>query len=149
MTIAIGSDHAAFHLKEVIKTYAEKLGHTVTDCGTHSADSVDYPDFGIAVGKAVASGKADRGIVLCGSGIGISIACNKVKGIRCALCSEPLSASLSRQHNDANVLALGARIIGESMAKKIVEIWLSTDFEGGHHQRRIDKIAAFESSDKQ
>ena len=140
MKISIGSDHAGFDLKEHLKNYLEEEGYEVIDEGTYSLESVDYPDFGKKVGKRVADKEADRGLVVCGSGIGISIAANKVPGIRCALVSEPLSARLSRQHNDANVLALGGRLIGLEMAKECLKVFLQTDFEGGRHQRRIDKL---------
>lgn len=140
MKISIGSDHAGFDLKEQLKNYLEEEGYEVIDEGTYSLDSVDYPDFGKKVGKRVADKEADRGLVVCGSGIGISIAANKVPGIRCALVSEPLSARLSRQHNDANVLALGGRLIGLELAKECLKVFLQTDFEGGRHQRRIDKL---------
>jgi len=145
MKIAIGSDHAAFEFKEQIKPFVEGLGHTVEDCGTWSTERADYPDFGIKVGELVSAGKADRGIVCCGTGIGMSIACNKVKGVRCALCNDPFLAKLSREHNDANVLAMGARIIDVETAKKIVEVWLSTDFSGGRHSGRIKKISDYEA----
>ena len=115
------------------------------DCGTHSAESCDYPDFGAAAARAVAEGRCERGIVICTTGIGISITANKVKGVRCALCSEPWSAQMTRRHNDANVLALGAGITGPLMARQIVEAFLSFQFEGGRHQRRVDKIAAAEN----
>lgn len=140
MKISIGSDHAGFDLKEQLKNYLEEEGYEVIDEGTYSLESVDYPDFGKKVGKRVADKEADRGLVVCGSGIGISIAANKVPGIRCALVSEPLSARLSRQHNDANVLALGGRLTGLEMAKECLKVFLQTDFEGGRHQRRIDKL---------
>lgn len=140
MKISIGSDHAGFDLKEHLKNYLEEEGYEVIDEGTYSLESVDYPDFGKKVGKRVADKEADRGLVVCGSGIGISIAANKVPGIRCALVSEPLSARLSRLHNDANVLALGGRLIGLEMAKECLKVFLQTDFEGGRHQRRIDKL---------
>lgn len=140
MKISIGSDHAGFDLKEHLKNYLEEEGYEVIDEGTYSLESVDYPDFGEKVGQRVAAKEADRGLVVCGSGIGISIAANKVPGIRCALVSEPLSARLSRQHNDANVLALGGRLIGLEMAKECLKVFLQTDFEGGRHQRRIDKL---------
>lgn len=140
MKISIGSDHAGFDLKEQLKNYLEEEGYEVIDEGTYSLDSVDYPDFGKKVGQRVAGKEADRGLVVCGSGIGISIAANKVPGIRCALVSEPLSARLSRQHNDANVLALGGRLTGLEMAKECLKVFLQTDFEGGRHQRRIDKL---------
>lgn len=140
MIIAMGSDHAGYNLKEEIKAYLLEKGHTVKDCGTDSTESCDYPVFGRAAAEVVREEEAERAIVICGSGIGISIAANKVPGIRCALCSEPLSAELSRRHNNANALAIGARLIGSDMAKRIVDVFLSTEFEGGRHQRRIDKI---------
>ena len=144
MKIAIGCDHAAYTFKEDIKAYLTEKGHTLIDKGCYSAERADYPDHGIAVGEAVASGEAERGVVICGSGIGISIAANKVKGVRCALCSEPLSARLSRNHNDANVLAMGARLIGLEMGKAIVDEWLVAEFEGGRHIGRIAKISNYE-----
>ena len=140
MIIAMGSDHAGYNLKEEIKAYLLEKGHTVKDCGTDSTESCDYPVFGRAAAEVVREEEAERAIVICGSGIGISIAANKVPGIRCALCSEPLSAELSRRHNNANALAMGSRLIGSDMAKRIVDVFLSTEFEGGRHQRRIDKI---------
>lgn len=140
MKIAIGSDHAGFELKEYLKEILKNKDYEVSDLGTNSTDSVDYPDFGHAVGEKVSRGEADFGVVICGSGIGISIACNKVKNIRCALCSEPLSAELARRHNDANVLALGGRLTGKEMAARILEVFLNTKFEGGRHERRIKKI---------
>ena len=140
MIIAMGSDHAGYNLKEEIKAYLLEKGHTVKDCGTDSTESCDYPVFGRAAAEVVREEEAERAIVICGSGIGISIAANKVPGIRCALCSEPLSAELSRRHNNANALAMGARLIGSDIAKRIVDVFLSTEFEGGRHQRRIDKI---------
>ena len=140
MIIAVGSDHAGYELKEEIKKYLIEKGHTVKDCGTDSTESCDYPVFGRAAAEVVREEEAEMAIVICGSGIGISIAANKVPGIRCALCSEPLSAELSRRHNNANALAMGARLIGSDMAKRIVDVFLSTEFEGGRHQRRIDKI---------
>ena len=140
MKIAIGCDHAAYTFKEEIKAYLAEKGHTLIDKGCYSAERADYPDHGIAVGEAVASGEAERGVVICGSGIGISIAANKVKGVRCALCSEPLSARLSRNHNDANVLVMPGRFIPMEMAEKIVDAFLSTPFEGGRHCRRVEKI---------
>lgn len=144
MKIAIGCDHAAYTFKEEIKAYLTAKGHELIDKGCYSAERADYPDHGIAVGEAVASGECERGVVICGSGIGISIAANKVKGIRCALCSEPLSARLSREHNDANVLAMGARLIGVEMGKAIVDAWMAADFEGGRHIGRIAKISDYE-----
>lgn len=146
MKIAIGSDHGAYHLKGVVKTHLEAKGFTVEDFGTHSTDSCDYPDFGEKVAKAVAKGDFHRGIVLCTTGIGISITANKVAGIRCALCTNTLMASLTRQHNDSNVLALGAGITGELLSLEIVDTWLETAFEGGRHQGRIDKITQIETA---
>jgi len=147
--IALGADHAGYELKNLIEDYLIESGYEVEDFGTDSPESVDYPDFGIAVGEAVASGRCQRGIVCCGTGIGISIAANKVKGVRCALCSEPLSAALSREHNDSNVLSMGARIIGVEMAKKIVDAWLASDYAGGRHQRRLDIISRYEEIDSE
>ena len=144
MKIAIGCDHAAYTFKEEIKAYLESKGHQVVDKGCYSTDRADYPDHGIAVGEAVAGGEVERGVVICGSGIGISIAANKVKGVRCALCSEPLSAQLSRNHTDANVLALGARRIGLEMGKAIIDAWFAAEFEGGRHTGRIAKISDYE-----
>ena len=145
MKIAIGCDHAAFSFKEEIKNYLTEKGHEVVDKGCYSLERADYPDHGIAVGEAVANGECERGVVICGSGIGISIAANKVAGVRCALCSEPLSARLSRNHNDANVLAMGARLIGLEMGKAIVDAWFEAEFEGGRHIGRIEKITTYES----
>lgn len=140
MKLSIGSDHAGFELKEHLKEYLEEKGHQVIDEGTHSLESVDYPDFGRAVGERVASGEVERGVVVCGSGIGISIAANKVAGIRCARVDEPVSARLSRLHNDANVVSLGARLIGETMAEEIIDEFLNTEFEGGRHSKRVNKL---------
>lgn len=140
MKIALAADHGGFQLKETIKEYLQKKGYEFLDLGTDSEDSVDYPNYGKACGEAVVSGQADRGIVCCGTGIGISIAANKVKGTRCALCTSEFMAEMSRKHNDANMLALGGRILDDDLALKIVEIWLSTEFEGGRHQRRVDLI---------
>ena len=146
MRIAIASDHAAFALKQALLPWLAEQGHDMIDLGTHGPDSVDYPDYGRALGAAIASGNAERGIALCGSGIGISIAANRIGGCRCALVSEPLSASLARQHNDANAIALGARLIGEEMARACITAFLATPFEGGRHQRRVDKLAHIEGS---
>ncbi|MBU5669869.1 ribose 5-phosphate isomerase B [Peptoniphilus sp. MSJ-1] len=140
MKIAIGSDHAGFYLKEDIKKYLEEKNIEVIDMGPSDDSRVDYPDFGHAVGHKVIDDKLDFGIVICGSGIGISIAANKVKGIRAALVSEPYSAKLARRHNNANVLAMGARLIGLDMAKEIVDAFLSEEFEGGRHTNRVEKI---------
>jgi len=142
--IAIGSDHAGFSVKEMIKNYLEKAGYLVDDQGTGSENSVDYPDFGKAVGERVASKKADLGIAVCGSGIGISIAANKVPGIRAALAHDVVTAQLAREHNDANVLALGARIVTPAAALEMVQAFLNTPFAGGRHQLRLDKITQIE-----
>lgn len=137
MKISLGCDHGGYALKEHIKAYLESKGHEVTDCGTYSTDSCDYPIFGEAAARKVQSGECERGIVICTTGIGISIAANKVKGIRCALCGDSYSAEMTRRHNDANVLAMGAGIIGPNLAKKITEVFLTTEFEGGRHARRV------------
>ena len=144
MTISLGCDHGGFLLKEHIKAYLEGQGHQITDCGCYNTDSVDYPLYGQAAAQAVADGSCQTGIVICTTGIGISIAANKVKGIRCALCSEPLSAEMTRRHNDANLLAMGAGMVGPNMAQRIVDTFLSTACEGGRHQRRVDLISAME-----
>ena len=144
MKIAMGSDHGGFALKQHLKTYLENKGCLVEDCGTDSTQSCDYPDFGRLAAEAVASGRCERGIVICTTGIGISISANKVRGIRCALCSEPLSAEMTRRHNDANMLARGGGMIGPNMAERIVDVFLSTAFEGGRHQRRVDKVMSIE-----
>lgn len=142
MPIAIASDHAAVALKAALAEWLRSEGHDVTDLGPDSADSVDYPDYGAALAQHVAAGNATVGIALCGSGIGISIAVNRNPACRCALVSEPLSAALAREHNDANVLAMGARLTGIDMAKACVTAFLSTPFAGGRHQRRVDKLGA-------
>lgn len=140
MKIAIGCDHAGYPLKVAVEDKLLREGYGVMDVGTESTESVDYPIYGKSVGRAVASGLADRGIVICGSGIGISIAANKVKGVRCALCTSVEMAEMSRRHNDANVLAMGARMIEQDLAFEIVDKWLATDFEGGKHLRRINML---------
>lgn len=140
--IAIGSDHAGYGLKSAVAEWLKEAGHEVLDLGTHGGESVDYPDFGRAVGEAVAAGRAEKGVVVCGSGIGISIAANRVKGARAALCMNGLMARLSRQHNDANILALGERLIGIETARDCLNEFLNTPFEGGRHQRRVDKLSA-------
>ena len=144
MRIALGADHAGFPLKEHVKATLERLGHSVDDRGTHSEQSVDYPPICIAVAREVAEGRAERGIVLGGSGQGEQIAANKVVGIRAALCNDLYTARLSREHNDANVLSMGGRIVAFGLADEIVTLWLKTPFEGGRHQRRIDQIASAE-----
>ncbi|NOZ09345.1 MAG: ribose 5-phosphate isomerase B [FCB group bacterium] len=140
MVIAVGCDHAGFILKKMVSEQLQAAGYIVMDLGTDSTVSVDYPDYAHAVAKAVSSGKAEKGIAICGSGIGMSIAANKVRGIRAALCATTEQAKLSRAHNDANVLALGARLTSPEDIRAIIEVWLNTPFEGGRHQRRIDKI---------
>ena len=146
MRVAIGADHAGFLLKEHLKDTLQRLGHVVDDHGTHSEESVDYPPICIAVGRAVAEGRADRGIVIGGSGQGEQIAANKVRGVRAALCNDLYTARLSRSHNDANVLSLGGRIVAFALADEILALWLDTRFDGGRHQRRLDQIAAAEKS---
>ncbi len=142
--IAIACDHSALEMKELVKTVLRERGVPYRDFGTDTTDSCDYPVFAERAAKAVASGECDRGVVICGTGIGMSIAANKVKGIRCALCSEPYSAKMTRLHNDSNMLALGARVIGLELARAILEVWLDTPYEGGRHQRRVDMITKLE-----
>lgn len=146
MNVAIACDHRGFHAKERIKTDLVKAGNDVFDCGCDSRESCDYPDLGLQGAKAVAEGKCDRAILLCGSGIGMSITANKVKGIRAALCHDELTAEMARRHNDANVLCLPADMIGEELIRRIVTIWLKTEFEGGRHERRIGKITDYEEN---
>ena len=146
MKIALGCDHGALELKNLVAAHLQKQGHEVTDFGTYTLDSCDYPEYAAAAAKAVADGSHDRGIVLCTTGIGVSIAANKVDGIRCALLSDVMSARMTREHNDTNALAMGAGVVGENLAKEILFTWLSTPFSGAaRHQRRIDKISAYES----
>ena len=144
--LALGADHAGYLLKNELAKKLAAAGHEVSDLGTDGAASVDYPDFAAAVGRAVAAGEAELGIVVCGSGIGVAIAANKVAGIRAATCNDLYTARLSRAHNDANVLALGARILGQGLAEEIVEVFLSTPFEGGRHCGRVAKISRLESA---
>ena len=145
MKIAVACDHGAYEYKEMIKEMLLSQGHEAVDFGTDSTASMDYPDTALPCAKAVASGECERGIVMCGTGIGVSITANKVKGIRCALCSDPLSARLTREHNDSNMLAFGQRIIGSEMAKEIVNVWLGTPFSNGErHIQRIRKVMAIE-----
>ena len=141
-TIAIGSDHAGFVLKEKLSQELERRGWSVIDAGTNGPQSVDYPDYGRAVAEMIADRRADKGVLVCGSGIGISIAANRNPAVRAALCHDNLSARLARQHNDANVLVLGARLIGEETALDCLHVFLATDFEGGRHQKRVDKLGA-------
>ena len=145
MKIAIACDHGALDMKNMLVSYLEGKGHAVTDFGTHTNASCDYPEFAAAAAQAVASGECQRGIVLCTTGIGMSIAANTVKGIRCALLSDVVSARLTREHNDTNMMAMGAGIVGNILAQQIVDTWLDTEFSGGErHQRRIDKMMALE-----
>ena len=141
MRIALAADHAGFALKDEIAAWLRDGGHEIVDLGTNSADSVDYPEFGARLANAVASGQAERGIAVCGSGIGISIAVNRNPACRCARVDDPLSAQLAREHNDANVLALGARLVGGDMARACVAEFLGTQFAGGRHQRRVDQLS--------
>lgn len=144
MKIAIASDHAGYRLKEIIKKHFGE--NEFMDVGTHTEDSCDYPDYAELAGRLVASGEAEAGIVICGTGIGISISANKVRGVRAALCCNEFMAEMSRRHNNANVLALGARVIGEDLAIRITETWLKTGFDGGRHERRVNKIIKIESN---
>ena len=146
--IAIGSDHAGFGLKGEILEYLDELGLEYTDYGTYDTESCDYPVYGEKVARAVASGQAERGIVVCGTGIGISMAANKVNGIRCAVCGDCYSAEMARLHNNANVLALGARVTGGGLARKIVRIFLGTEFAGGRHAQRVALIGALEERER-
>ena len=144
MKIALGCDHGGLELKEKIKEHLLGRGFEVKDCGTYTADSCDYPDFGAAAARCVAGGECERGIVICTTGIGISIAANKVRGIRCALLSDLMSAQMTRLHNDTNMMALGAAVVGPLLALRIVDVWLDTAFEGGRHSRRVDKLSLLE-----
>ena len=141
MRIALAADHAGYILKDELAAWLRNAGHEVTDLGTNGPESVDYPDFGTRLAEAVGSGRAERGIAVCGSGIGISIAVNRNPACRCARVDDPLSAALAREHNDANVVAFGARLIGSDMAKAIVSAFLDTHFAGGRHQRRVDLLS--------
>ena len=144
MKIAIACDHGALELKNTLIAHLENQGHTVINFGTDTLDSCDYPDYAAPAAQAVAAGECDRGIVLCTTGIGVSITANKVKGIRCALLSDLMSARMTREHNDTNMMALGAGVVGTMLAMQIVDTWLGTEFAGGRHQRRIDKMMALE-----
>ena len=143
---AIGNDHSAIELKNIIKQHLESRGIEVKDFGTNSPESCNYAEYGEKVARAVASGECERGICICGTGVGISIAANKVNGIRACVCSEPFSAKLSKQHNDSNILCFGARVVGTELAKMIVDAWLDAEFEGGRHQKRIDYLKEIEKS---
>lgn len=142
MKIAIAADHGGYELKEILKRHF--AAYNITDLGTNSSESVDYPDYGAALARRVATGEFDRGILICGSGIGISIAANKVKGIRAALCHNAYTAEMSRRHNDANVIAMGGRVVDEKTAVEMTDIFLKTEFEGGRHANRVAKISALE-----
>ena len=144
MKIVLANDHSAVDMKKEILAHLEEKGYQVIDIGTNSPESCDYPVFGERAGKMVASGEADLGILICGTGGGISLAANKVKGVRACVCSEPYSAKLSRMHNDTNILAFGARVVGTELAKMIVDEWLASEFEGGRHKRRVDMIMEIE-----
>jgi len=144
LRIAIGSDHRGYHAKEKIKAMLSSTGHDVYDCGTDSPNSYDYPDAAYPTCKAVVEDGYDAGILLCGSGIGMSICANKIRGIRAALCHDELTAQMSRRHNDSNILCLPADLIGEELTRRIVEVWVNTEFEGGRHERRVAKIAELE-----
>ena len=144
MKIAIGSDHRGFEVKRRIVTLLGQLDHEVIDVGPAGKDSVDYPDFAFQVAQAVGTGAAQRGILICGTGIGMCIAANKVPGVRAAPCHDSITAEMSRRHNDANVLCLSADLLGEELIDRMVKIWLETDFEGGRHARRVEKIVRFE-----
>ncbi|OEP06196.1 ribose 5-phosphate isomerase B [Listeria monocytogenes] len=144
MKIAIGNDHVGIELKPVIVAYLQDLGHEVDDFGAFSNERTDYPEYGKKVAESVAAGKSDLGILICGSGVGISIAANKVNGIRAVVCSEPYSAKLSREHNNTNILAFGSRVVGAELAKMIVQNWLDAEFEGGRHAKRVEMIARIE-----
>lgn len=144
MKIAIGNDHAAGELKQEMKEYLESKGHQVVDLGVNSTESCNYPEYGEAVGRAVVAGDVDCGVLICGTGVGISIAANKVKGVRAAVCSEPVTARLVKEHNNANIIAFGARIVGSETAKAILDAYLGAEFLGGRHQTRIDMIHEIE-----
>ncbi len=144
MKIAMACDHGGLRLKNVLKADLEKNGYEVEDFGTYSEDSCDYPDYASLAAKAVASGKCERGVVVCGTGIGVSITANKVNGIRCALCHDVFSAKATRNHNDSNMLAMGQRVIGEGLALEILHTWMSNEYEGGRHDARIEKMMALE-----
>lgn len=145
MKIGIGNDHAAVEMKQQIVEFLKESGYEVVNYGTDTTESCNYPEYGEKVGRAVVSGEVDLGILICGTGVGISLAANKVKGVRAVVCSEPYSAKLSKQHNNTNILAFGARVIGIEMAKMIVGEWLNAEFEGGRHQKRVDMITDIEN----
>ena len=144
LVIALGADHAGWELKEALKAWLIETGHQILDFGTHSPESVDYPDYALQVAESVASGKAERGLLVCGTGIGMAMTANKVPGIRAALCSDPFMARMSREHNDANILTLSGRLMDKELGLEILRMWLSTEFAGGRHERRLGKIAQIE-----
>ena len=146
MKLVIGNDHAAVELKNEIKAYLEEKGHEVINIGTDTHDSCNYPEYGEKAGRMVAAGEVDGGVLICGTGVGISLAANKVKGVRACVCSEPYSARLSKQHNNSNIIAFGARVIGVEMAKMIVDEWVNAKYEGGRHQVRVDMLAEIEQT---
>ena len=146
MNIVVASDHRGFTAKDLVSAFLREKGHTVEDMGCGSQESCDYPDHGFAAAEAVARGNAEGGILLCGTGIGMSIAANKVKGVRAALCHDELTAELAKRHNQANVLCLPADLIGVELMKRVVDVWLSTEFEGGRHSKRIEKISHYEEN---
>ena len=148
MKLVLACDHGGFELKEAVKEHLKKKGYNINDIGVYNTDSVDYPDFGKRAAEMVAAQEVDRGIIICGTGIGISIAANKVKGIRCALCTNEYMAKMSRMHNNANMLALGERVVGKGIALDIVDAWLLTEFEGGRHENRVNKLMEIEKTDK-
>ena len=147
MKVAVGNDHRGFEAKQQIKSIITQLGHECVDFGTHSSDPVDYPDMAYSVANAVSKKEADRAILICGTGIGMSITANKIKGVRAALCHDELSAQISRHHNDANILCISGDLLGEVLLRKIVEVWLETAFSGGRHLRRVRKISAIEEGE--
>jgi ribose 5-phosphate isomerase B len=144
--IAIGSDHAGFGLKEDILALLKRLDAEIVDCGTHTVESVDYPDFGARVSELVSSGQIEKGILICGTGLGMSMVANKYPNVRAALCNDLFSAKMSRMHNDSNILVLGGRLIGKDLATEIVKVWLTTPFEGERHQKRLEKIRKIEEN---
>ena len=149
MKIGIGNDHSALELKAEIIGFLKEKGYEIVDFGTNSTESCDYPIYGEKVARAVAAGEVEKGILICGTGLGISLAANKVEGIRAVVCSEPFTAKMSRAHNNCNILALGARVVGAELGKMIVDTWLSTEFEGGRHQRRVDMIMDIEKRNRE
>jgi ribose 5-phosphate isomerase B len=148
MRVGVGCDHRGFQIKNKVVQLLKQLNHDVTDFGTHSAESVDYPDIAAAVAQAMSEGSVERGILICGSGLGMCIAANKFSGVRAATCHDDLTAEMSRRHNDVNVLCLSADMLGERLVDRMVEIWLKTEFEGGRHARRVEKIRALETRNR-